>query len=211
MCGAVPVKRGKRLVGLLVRLDGAARVAALKRSLETPAARGRRLRAALEARPDTVVFVCHGNIMRSAFALAWARAKHPGMAARLLGAGTHAVRGRPAQASALLVAAEMGMPLNEHAATPLSGVEPGENALIICMDRANEANAIAFWPELGPRIFLIGDIAEAGGLTGEAGGGKVLEREVRDPYARGDDATRAAFRAVVELVGAWAGGLGLGE
>ena len=207
MCGAVPVKRGKRLVGLLVRLDGAARVAALKRSLETPAARGRRLRAALEARPDTVVFVCHGNIMRSAFALAWARAKHPGMAARLLGAGTHAVRGRPAQASALLVAAEMGMPLNEHAATPLAGVEPGENALIICMDRANEANAIAFWPELGPRIFLIGDIAAVGG----DGIGKVMEREVRDPYARGDDATRAAFRAVVELVGAWAGGLGLGE
>ncbi len=173
--------------------------------LESETARRRRLRVALAAQPDTVVFVCHGNIMRSAFAQVWTRTRHPEMAAQIMGAGTHASRGREAQSSAMLVGGELGCSLATHRASPLSDVDPGDNALLICMDRANEAAVMAYWPDRADRVFLIGDVALVDAAALPTGDGP----EVRDPYGRGDDATRAAFATIVQLVDGWsrAGGM----
>ncbi len=186
-------------LGLLRRLPMASRGPAVSRLLERTSTRLRRLDAVIAGHPETVVFICHGNIMRSAFALAYARANHIGMARRLTGAGTHAAPGRPAQQSAMLVAEEMGYSLAAHRARPLSGIDPGRNALLLCMDRANEANVMAHWPRLSDRVFLIGDATAADGPSrGDA------ERMVRDPYGLGDGATRIAFRRIAELIDLWA-------
>lgn len=195
----VSIVRVRRAAGLLLRLPSVSRMPAIRRMLESAGSRRRRLKVALMARPDTVVFICHGNIMRSAFARAWAQARFPVSGTRFLGAGTHASRGREAQRSALRVAEEMGCSLAAHRASRLEDVEPGRNALLLCMDRANEAGVMACWPDLADRVFLIGDVVLVDGYDLLADEGP----EVLDPYARGDDVTRAAFAVIAGFVDRW--------
>ena len=61
----------RQLVSLLRHLNGPARRAALGRLLESSAARRLRLVRASEATPERSIHVCYGNIMRSAFAVAY--------------------------------------------------------------------------------------------------------------------------------------------
>lgn len=199
------LRRIRRTLGLLRRLSPAARRVAISRLLETRASRTQRLRSALATRPDTLLFICHGNIMRSAFAAAWVNQQYPNLGMRVIGAGTNATRGRPAQEVAQRVAAQMGTPLDGHSATPLSESEPGSSALLVCMDRANEANTATLWPNYASRVFLIGDIDELG-MTDSALG-EPNERWVADPYAMGDEVTKAAFERIKRLATVWADAL----
>jgi protein-tyrosine-phosphatase len=169
-------------------------MAAVRRLIESDAARQRRLTNALSTPPGRLVFVCHGNIMRSAFAAAYLRRQHPEHAAHIAGAGTHATDGRAAQASAMLVAQEMGVSLDTHTAQSLKSVGLVESDIVICMDRANEANILAFSEAAAPRVFVIGDVTP--GIPASA-------RVVRDPYARGDVATRDAFTLIRENADRW--------
>ena len=152
------------------------------------------MRAALAAPSARLVIVCHGNIMRSAFAVAYLRQQAPALADRIVGAGTHAKSGRAAQDSALRVAPEFGVSLADHGAQPLEAVGLTAQDVVVCMDRANEANVVARWGALAPRVFLIGDL---GAVLPGAG------RDVADPYARGDAATRVAFGRIQGHARAW--------
>jgi protein-tyrosine phosphatase len=129
--------------------------------------------------------------MRSAFAVAYLRQLAP--AARVVGAGTHATAGRAAQDSALRVAPEFGVSLASHAALPLESVTVGAGDVILCMDRANEANVIVRYGSYADRVFLVGD----------GGDDAAADRVVMDPYARGDAATRVAFQRIVEHAPRW--------
>jgi protein-tyrosine-phosphatase len=163
---------------------------AIRRLLESPAARDRRLEAAFAAPPGRLVFVCHGNIMRSAFAVAYLRARAPELSHRIVGAGTHAVAGRAAQDSAVRTAPEFGVSLDGHQAQPLALAAVDATDVVVCMDRANEANVVVAAGHVAERVFLVGDVGAP-------------SREVVDPYGRGDDATRAAFSDVARLAGEW--------
>lgn len=190
----------RQVLGLLWRLPGGSRGPAILRLLESRTARRRRLEKALRQPAQTVVFVCHGNIMRSAFAAAWTQSHHPGLSRRILSAGTHAILGRRAQQSALAVAEVLKCPLIAHRATPLSAITPSGDTLFICMDKANEANTVARFPRCSERVFLIGDVQELG--RQEACG--IVAREVRDPYDLGNPVTLDAFQAIVKLLDLWA-------
>jgi len=187
------LRSAKRLVSLLGDLPAPARRAAIGRLLETPAARRRRLAAAVASSPDRLIMVCHGNIMRSAFAVVYMKQLVPAVAHRVVGAGTHATHGRLAQNSALRVAPEFGVPLDAHRAQPLDNVTLGAGDVIVCMDRANEANVVSRNASHAARVFLIGD----GALN------DMHDRVVIDPYARGDDATRAAFKQIIAHTHRW--------
>ena len=184
----------RRVVSMLRALPWSARAAAVGRLLEWPGRRGRRVREALAAQPTRLVIVCHGNIMRSAFAVAYLRQQAPALAERIVGAGTHATVGRAAQDSALRVAPAFGVSLAGHGAQPLEAVGLTAQDVVVCMDRANEANVIARWGALAPRVFLIGDLGEVPPGSG---------RDVADPYARGDEATRVAFARIQRNAQAW--------
>lgn len=207
------------MLGLLRRLTGPARAAAARRALESGAAREARLRRALQTPATGLLFICHGNIMRSAFAVAVAtdvlQPRSDEVALRsvsaLRGAGTNATLGRPAEPSALRAARALGLPLDSHSATPLASLtlRPGEIA--VCMDRANEANSVVWAGALADRVFLVGDIValqpdsrlplgSPGALHEDEGH---AERMVRDPYGRGDEATARAFGQVRRYVQAW--------
>ena len=202
-----PAAAPARSVSLLTRLrrqlwvlrttHGAARRWALRRLFESPSARATRLAALSAAPASRLVFICHGNIMRSAFATAVARGQQTVAPERVVGAGTHATAGRAAQDSALTVSRELGVPLDAHVASPLAAVAPSAGDVLVCMDAVNEANVLAAYPALAARVFRVGDVA-AGDVTGA-----IALREVRDPYGQGDDATRAAFSTVQQLAGKW--------
>ena len=190
----------RRRLFIIRTLAGPARQWALARYLEGRAARAARLAAADPGAHGRVVFVCHGNIMRSAFATAVAREHLPQVAHRIVGAGTHAVGGRAAQESALAVSRELGVPLDAHAATPLHALQLTRDDVIVCMDAMNEANVAAAYPALAERVFRVGDILAAGVTVAAK---SHADREIRDPYGEGSDATRDAFDRVAVLSRVW--------
>ena len=183
----------RRVMSVLRALPPHVRRVAMRRLVETRGARARRWQRVTVVAPDRLVVVCHGNIMRSAFAVAYLQQQAPHVASRIVGAGTHAVHGRGAQDSALRVAPAFGVPLDAHQAQPLEVVALRPADVIVCMDRANEAHVVARYPFMADRVFLIGD--------GPADFSH--RRVVQDPYARGDAATHAAFQQIVEQVPRW--------
>lgn len=184
----------KRLLFMWRTLPADARGWLLRRQWERATVREQRVAAALASATGRLVFVCHGNIMRSAFATVVARSARPAVAARVVGAGTHATQGRPAQDSALRVAAHMDLPLAQHQATPLVALQLCAQDVVVCMDAMNEANVLAQYPLLAPRVFRVGDVC-ASGVT--------VEREIADPYGKGDAVTEQAFARVAELAKRW--------
>lgn len=66
-----------------------------------------------------VLFVCTGNICRSAFAEVMARSVFAERSFMFSSAGTHAIPGSPATRNMQTVALERGLDLSNHTATPL--------------------------------------------------------------------------------------------
>ncbi|MGL5839863.1 MAG: low molecular weight phosphatase family protein [Sphingorhabdus sp.] len=79
---------------------------------------------------ERLVFVCHGNICRSAFAEGFAQAR--GWPAASFGLSTSP--GRPAHPPVQLAAQEHGIDLNAHLSTPLQTFEPRPGDLYLVME-----------------------------------------------------------------------------
>jgi len=192
----------RRRLGVLRRLPPFARGAAVSRWLESRAQREERLLQALALPEPHLLFVCHGNIMRSAFArehaCALAATHSPDWTERLHGAGTHATLGASAHPDALEAAVTLGVSLVQHQACPLAQMKPGPNLIVVCMDQANEAHAMVWAGAQAGRVFLIGDVSGA------------EPREVLDPYGRGPSTTEQAFARVRAYVGLWMSRLSAG-
>lgn len=215
----------RRTFWLLRTLPAGARWWLVRRLVEPRASRIQRLREALGDPGARLVFVCHGNIMRSAFSAHVARAAVPDRARQILSTGTHANPGREAETTAQAVAAELGVDLSTHRASSFAGVELSPQDLIVCMDRANEAHVLRFLGQ-GRRVFLVGDIDEllsghvqpgaaaytwvvdAANETAQAhskyGVAAANTREVPDPYGKGSDVTRRAFLRLRSRAELWA-------
>ena len=192
----------RRRVWVMRVLSGAARRWAWRRYVESPGSRAARLEQASLGESGRLVFVCHGNIMRSAFATYVARERFPALSARIVGGGTHAKDGRKAQDVALAVAAQMDLPMEQHSATPIEALALTPRDVIVCMDAMNEANVLAVQPELAPRVFRVGDIV-AGRETALAAQA-LPDRELHDPYGKGELVTRVAFDRLRALGVLWA-------
>jgi protein-tyrosine-phosphatase len=204
----------RRWLWVLRTLPAPARRWALRRLFEVPSSRQRRLGAALAGAQGRRVFVCHGNIMRSAFATEIARDAQPALAPRIVGAGTHATTGRAAQDSALRVAPAFGVSLHGHTATSLQVAAIGAHDVVVCMDVMNEANVLASGVP-AERVFLVGDVlavAQGPASDGPANDGPTpAGREVLDPYGKGDSVTHDAFGALAQLARHWAGHFAAGQ
>jgi protein-tyrosine-phosphatase len=143
-----------------------------------------------------LVFVCYGNIMRSAFAAASVQAREPALAGRTVGAGTHATPGRAAQQDSIVVAPEFGVSLATHRASRLDAIGVTGRDVLVAMDLENVARARTL-PGVDPaRVFLIGDAIAPGERNA------LRDRVVEDPYGHGLERTRDAFQQV--LIGALA-------
>jgi protein-tyrosine phosphatase len=132
-----PVRRG--LADRWTRQYGGRRllVHAMLARLQIELPRWRRLRTIDWRRVETVVFVCKGNICRSAYAAAKATA----LGLPSLSAGLEAVSGAPADAAAQRHAASRAVALAGHRTRRLEELTLDAAALVVCME-PRQATAI---------------------------------------------------------------------
>lgn len=143
-----------------------------------------------------VIFVCQGNIMRSAFAAAfWDQCVQPfgrEIAVVALSAGTDAKPGRGADPTAIAAADNLEVSLASHRAMPLSQLTFSASDLIVAFDCENEAVIRGrIGNDAGTQTLLLGD------LDVDARG---LEVEVRDPWGKAPDEVVKTFARISNLV-----------
>jgi protein-tyrosine-phosphatase/predicted ATP-grasp superfamily ATP-dependent carboligase len=130
----------------------------------------------LPPRIESVIFVCHGNIMRSAAAAGFLRdeLRAAGITnVRVASAGTHAHDGRPADVRAQDAARQLGLSLREHAAARLTKKMVADNDVIFAMDELNFVNIATTFPESRAKLRLFGGMRATGSYRAH---------EIADPY-----------------------------
>jgi protein-tyrosine-phosphatase/predicted ATP-grasp superfamily ATP-dependent carboligase len=175
----VPERRSTYVKRRLLRTAGVNRAVALPRSIES------------------VLFVCHGNIMRSAAAEGFLRDELRAAGVRnvrVASAGTHAHDGRPADARAQEAAKQLGLSLHDHSATRLTPRLVAEHDVIFAMDELNYVNIATNFPEARKKLLLLG---------GMSASGTYRAHEIADPYMTSQGEVNATIveirRHVAEL------------
>ena len=142
----------------------------------------------------SLVFVCHGNIMRSAMAEFFMRQALQEMRldkeVHLISAGLHACAGREAHSWAQEAAADLGISLVEHQAKPLTKAMVAGADCILAMDFRNKAELLTLYPEYKEKICMLSAYAEG---TGQY-------REIPDPYLGNLELTRFCARQLQSCV-----------
>lgn len=137
-----------------------------------------------------VLFVCRGNILRSAVAEALfadlTRDGGHGTGFTAASAGTAAGDGSPADPRGLTVARELGLDLSAHRAQLLRQNAVDQADLILVMDYVVEAEVLGQFPAAERKVRLLGDW----------GSDQSRPREIRDPYSGTIDDVRAAFQLI---------------
>ena len=152
-----------------------------------------------------VLFVCTGNICRSAYADVVARAG--GVAGvEFSSAGTHAVVGAGLNPPMAAHLPDGVTP--RHRARQLTRALAEEADLIVAMDASHRRYVFEEWPELGPRAFVIGHVArelgrlpegiDLDGLAAHLWQNRTASPadDVADPYGRGAVAAATAARVI---------------
>lgn len=190
------------LVRLLRRLDPASRMVFARVWLRRLVTRSRPLPAGLPLAPR-LLFVCHGNILRSAVAEALYRDRVArGVApagSEAESAGTAAREGAPADPRGVSAAAGMGLRLDAHRSGRLNAERVDRADLILVMDFVNEADVVARFPGAAGKVRLLGSF-----LSRDA-----RPSEIRDPFTGTADDVRASFQLIAEAVDALSATLSL--
>ncbi len=145
-----------------------------------------------------VLFVCHGNILRSAMAEALLRSLG---GASVASAGTAARDGLPADPRGIRVARELGADLGGHRARRLTPDLLAAADLVVVMDYLNEADVIALDRGGAPKVRLLGSFNHHAGRASE----------IRDPFSGTEADVREAFTGIVDAVRSLATALSLGR
>ena len=136
----------------------------------------------------SVVFVCHGNIMRSAMAEFLMRQAlcEAGAADRfeIASAGLHATPGREAHPWAQEASAELGISLAAHRAKLLSPEMVERADCVFAMDFQNKAELLTLYPMFRDKIHMLSAYGEASWQY----------REISDPYHGDLETTRICGR-----------------
>lgn len=122
------------------------------------------------------VFICHGNIMRSAMSEFFIREFliKAGLEKEfhIVSAGLHAVPGKEAHPWAQQASTDLGISLAAHRAKPMTRTMAEQADSILAMDFQNKAELLALYPEFRDKICMISAYAE----------GRLQYREIPDPY-----------------------------
>lgn len=161
LLGTLP-RSMQELLRELRSLSGRERRAHLRTAVHRLAARPDAIPASLQA-GDSVLFVCYGNIIRSALAEALFRRHGTARGldcARLRSAGLAARPGRGADPRAVDAGYALGVDLSAHRARPLSPDLVAEADVIYVMDRLNEAQVVARFPEARRKVRRLGALMQ---------------------------------------------------
>lgn len=134
------------------------------------------------------LFVCFGNIMRSAMAefLMKQALREAGLEGqvRIMSAGLHASAGREAHPWAQEASADIGIALAEHRAKLLTREMMERADCIFAMDFQNKAELLTLCPEMQDKIYMLSAYAK----------GAWKYREIPDPYLGDLETTRFCAR-----------------
>ena len=183
----VPERRSTYVKRRLLRTAGVNRAVALPRPIQS------------------VLFVCHGNIMRSAAAAGFLRneLRAAGITnVRVSSAGTHAHDGRPADVRAQEAAKQLGLSLHDHSATRLTPRLVAEHDVIFAMDELNYVNIAIAFPAAQRKLLLLGGINASGTYRAH---------EIADPYMTSPSEVNATIVQIRHYVGELAQALRLGR
>jgi len=153
-------------------------------------------------RPQSVLFVCHGNIMRSPMAAELFRMRVDALKGTVgvASAGTWTTKGRPADPRAVAAAIEFGVSLAGHRSQPVTPSLIARSDLVCVMDYRNEVDVVTRFPGSARKTILLGS------LDAKTGMGLVIP----DPYSLGPEAVEACYRRVDTAVSALVRAIGLG-
>ena len=146
---------------------------------------------------SSVLFVCHGNIMRSAAAAGFLRdeLRAAGIAQLRVGsAGTNAHAGRQADTRAQEAARQLGLSLSDHRAARLTAEMIEGYDVIFAMDDLNYVNILASFPSSRRKLLLFGGMSSTGSYR---------THEIADPYMTSAEeigATIATIKGYVALL-----------
>lgn len=157
----------------------------------------RRSKAATQSLPQTsgaarVLFVCYGNINRSAVAHAHARA-HYGDRWQIQSAGFHAQGQRPADPNMVKAASGHGIDLSEWRSNCLTASDVEQADVILAMELAHMDRLAALHPSARSKCHLL-----AAPIAGSA-----AEAEIADPYGKAPQAYERACARVIQSVDRW--------
>ena len=142
------------------------------------------------------LFVCYGNIMRSAMAEFLMRkaleeiAPDDAQRMRIVSAGLHANPGREAHPWAHEAAAGLGISLAQHQAKQLTREMVEHADCVFAMDFQNKAELQTLYPEAQNKICMLSAYAE----------GPEQYREIVDPYLGDPESTRACARLLQRCI-----------
>ena len=148
---------------------------------------------------NSVLFVCHGNIMRSASAAQFLRDGLEGAGisgVKVDSAGTHARNGRAADNRVRKAARELGANLDAHRATLLNAELVREYDVIFAMDEFNYVNILRTFPQSAGKLMLFGGMNAMGVYR---------PHEIADPY----QTTEAEVSSTIGVVKDYAAALAL--
>jgi protein-tyrosine-phosphatase len=145
-------------------------------------------------RARRILFVCHGNIMRSALAEGLVRRELAALGASTIAvrsAGLHAIPDSPADPRMVHAAARVGLDLVSHRATLISESLMADSDLVFVMDYLNDAEIRARFPNHVRKVWMLGAAAPtpAHGL------------EIPDPFSEGESAVNEAVERIRKAIG----------
>lgn len=141
------------------------------------------------ARARQILIVCHGNIIRSAFAARllqlWLGPRCP---VRVISAGVQALPGQPSHPIALHVAARMRVDLSRHSSRRVSGDDVRTSDVIFAVDLIQLVALRLRFPDAQQKMFLLTSLAPATPL------------EIADPIAGDERAFEVCFSHITRAV-----------
>lgn len=146
------------------------------------------------ASAHSVLFLCYGNINRSALAHAYAQVRYPGRFA-LASAGFHANSGRRADPTMVAVAARHAVDLADWRSATIDQSMVEEADMILAMEIAHIDRLLDQYPSARGKTYLLGAAAANGNA----------EIEIADPYGKPRTSYESTYLRVTNAVDAWFG------
>lgn len=147
---------------------------------------------------NSILFVCLGNIIRSATAAGFLKkmlAHTDRQSLKIVSAGLweglNRVKPRPSPDAVIEVAAEWGISLKEHRSQPVTRELVDACDTIFVMDHQNESMLLSRFPDVRHKVFFLGACAEKRSLN---------KLEIADPFGGTTDEIRACLSVINERV-----------
>jgi protein-tyrosine-phosphatase len=138
------------------------------------------------SRARSILFVCFGNIMRSAMCEALMKEKLSGIPQvrlNIISAGLNATPGREAHPWGVAVAPQFGVSLDNHRARLVSAAMVDEADVIFAMDYQNQVELLTRYPGAREKVFMLSAYADP----------DYHSVEIRDPFYGDEDETRRCY------------------